>query len=78
MDLIRSGGPAGGVVAVSRDGTTFATPEGVHFADRSDDVFRMADGSVGTRIGAVIFVQNEEGQQTPVFWLESASPDPSE
>jgi hypothetical protein len=78
MDLIRSGGPAGGVVAVSADGTTFVTPEGVHFADRSDDVFRMADGSVGRRIGAVLFVQNEEGVQVPAFWLEAASPDPSE
>ena len=56
-------GPAGPVVATSADGSTFATASGASFAERIDDVFCMADGSVGRPIGAVMFVQNEAGEQ---------------
>jgi len=77
MDRIRDQGPSGRVVATSVDGSTFATAAGAAFAERVDQVFRMTDGSVGTLIGAVVFVQNELGEQVRAYWLESA-PDTSE
>jgi hypothetical protein len=77
MDEIREKGPAGRVLATSLDGSTFVTPAGVAFAQRVDEVFRMADGSVGTLIGAVVFVQNEEGLQVAAYWL-APIPDSSE
>jgi hypothetical protein len=77
MDQIRAQGPTGRVVATSVDGNTFATAAGGAFAERVDEVFRMSDGSVGTLIGAVVFVQNEAGEQVPAYWLEPV-PDSSE
>jgi hypothetical protein len=77
MDRIRAQRPTGRVVATSVDGNTFATAAGGAFAERVDEVFRMSDGSVGTLIGAVVFVQNEAGEQVPAYWLEPV-PDSSE
>jgi len=77
MDRIRAQGPTGRIVATSVDGSTYSTGAGDVFAERGDDRFRMADGSVGTLIGAVVFVQNEAGEQVPAYWLEPV-PDPSE
>jgi len=77
MDQIRDRGPAGRVVATSDDGSTFTTTLGALFAERVDEVFRMADGSVGTLVGAFVFVQNEAGEQVPAYWLEP-TPDTSE
>ena len=77
MDEIREQGPTGHVLATSVDGSTFLTAAGALFAERLDDVFRMADGSVGMLIGAVVFVQNQVGAQTPAYWLEPV-PDTSE
>jgi len=70
MDQIRAEGPTGQVVATSIDGNTYATAAGDPFAARGDERFHMADGSVGTLIGAVVFVQNEAGEQVPAYWLE--------
>ena len=72
MDRLRAQGPTGRVVATSADGSTFATASGAAFAERIDDVFRMADGSVGRLIGAVVFVQNDSGEQVRAYWLEPA------
>lgn len=77
MDRLRAQGPTGRVVATSVDGSTFATALGAAFAERVDEVFRMTDGSFGTLIGAVVFVQNEAGEQVPAYWLEPV-PDTSE
>ena len=74
MDQIRLYGPIGQVVATSLDGYTFSrTGDGTFFAERTDERIRMADGSLGTLIGAVVFVQNEVGEQVRAYWLESAS-----
>ena len=62
--------PNGRVLASSSDGVTFATPDGTFFAKRTDEVFRMADGSVGMLIGSVVFVQNDVGEQVRAYWLE--------
>ncbi len=62
--------PNGRVLASSSDGATFATPDGIFFAKRIDEVFRMADGSVGTLIGSVVFVLNDVGEQVRAYWLE--------
>ncbi len=70
MELLRVQDPNGRVLATSPDGVTFATSDGTFFATRSDEVFRMADGSVGTLIGAVVFVQNDVGEQVRAYWLE--------
>jgi hypothetical protein len=72
MDLLRVQDPNGRVLAMSADGVTFSTAEGTLFATRTDDVLRMADGSVGTLIGAVVFVQNDMGEQVRAYWLEPA------
>jgi hypothetical protein len=78
MDQIRLYGPTGHVVATSFDGCTFRrTDDGTLFAERTDELIRMADGSLGTLIGAVVFVQNDVGEQVRAYWLESAS-DPTE
>jgi hypothetical protein len=37
---------------------------------RIEDVFRMADDSLGTLIGSVVFTQGPGGTQNPTFWLE--------
>jgi hypothetical protein len=73
MDQIRAEGPSGRVLATSRDGSTFVTPAGVVFAERVSDTFRMANGSLGTLIGAVVFVQNEVGKQVAAYWLVPVS-----
>ena len=72
MDQLRARGPTGRVVATSADGCTFTTASGAAFAERMDDVLRMADGSVGRIIGAVVFVQNDLGEQVRAYWLEPA------
>jgi hypothetical protein len=72
MDQLRARGPTGRIVATSADGRAFANASGAPFAERIDDVFRMADGSVGRLIGAVVFVQNEVGEQVRAYWLEPA------
>ncbi len=72
MDLLRAHDPNGRVLATSSDGVTFVTADGTFFATRTDDVLRMANGSVGTLIGAVVFVQNDMGEQVRAYWLEAA------
>jgi hypothetical protein len=72
VDQLRNRGPTGQILATSVDGRTFSTDAGTFFAERVDDVLRMADGSVGTLIGAVVFVQDQAGAQVAGFWLESA------
>ena len=76
MDRIRARGPTGHVVAVSVDGSTFVTTDGAAFAERTDQVLNMVDGSVGTLVGAVVFMQNEVGEQVRAYWLEPAPDDP--
>jgi hypothetical protein len=51
---------------------TYSTDAGTFFAERVGDMFRMADGSVGTLIGAVVFVHDQAGMQVAGFWLEPA------
>lgn len=48
------------------------TADGGTFAERTDQVLRMADGSIGTLVGAVVFMQNEAGEQVRAYWLEPA------
>lgn len=76
MDQLRHGGPTGRVLAASADGRTFATDAGAFFAKRVDGLFRMADDSVGTLVGSVVFVQNDEGVQIPAYWLGPAPATP--
>lgn len=60
-------------MATSSDGANFVTEDGEHFALRSANNFEMADGSVGRLGGTVVYVKDHEGQEKPVFWLESDS-----
>ncbi len=76
MDRIRARGPTGHVVAISVDGRTFVTADGGTFAERTDQVLHMGDGSVGTLVGAVVFMQNEVGEQVRAYWLEPAADAP--
>lgn len=71
MDRLRVHDPNGRVVATSLDGVSFNTADGTHFAKRVDDVFQMADGSMATLVGPVVFMPNSDGVQTRAFWLES-------
>jgi hypothetical protein len=72
MDRLRAQGPTGRVGATSADGSSIATASRAAFGVRIDDFLRMADGSVGKLIGAVVFVQNEAGEQVRAYWLEPA------
>jgi hypothetical protein len=77
MEQLRSHRPEGEVVAKSADGTNFVSvSDDTLFARRVGVVFRMADGSIGTLGGHVVFMQNAAGKQYPAFWLESV-PDSS-
>jgi hypothetical protein len=76
MGQLRNGGPTGQVLVASADGRTFATEAGAFFAERVDGVFRMADDSVGTLVGSVVFMQNGEGVQIPAYWLGPAPATP--
>jgi len=71
MDQLRVYESDGEVVATSIDGVDFvAVTGGNPFAKRIGDVFHMADDSLGTLIGSVIFTQGSGGTQNPTFWLE--------
>ncbi len=72
MDVLRAQDPNGRVLATSSNGVTFANADGTYFATRTDEVLRMADGSIGTLIGAVVFVQDDLGEQVRAYWLEQA------
>jgi hypothetical protein len=71
MDQLRAYEPDGRVVATSSDGVNFTdVADGNPFARRMGDVFHMADDSLGTLIGSVVFTQGSGGTQNPTFWLE--------
>ena len=71
MDQLRAYEAGGHVVATSIDGVDFiAVADGKPFAKRIGDVFHMADDSLGTLIGSVVFTQGSGGTQNPTFWLE--------
>jgi hypothetical protein len=71
MDQLRVYESDGQVVATSIDGVDFtAVTGGKPFARRIGDVFHMADDSLGTLIGSVVFTQGSGGTQNPTFWLE--------
>lgn len=71
MDQLRVYEADGHVVATSTDGIDFtAVSGGDPFAKRIGDVFHMADDSLGTLIGSVVFTQGSGGAQNPTFWLE--------
>ena len=72
MDLLRVQDSNGRVLAMSSDGVTFSAADGTPFAERTDEVLRMADGSVGMLVGSVVFVQNDVGEQVRAYWLEPA------
>lgn len=72
MHKLRQHQADGELVATSSDKTTYQTADGTLFAHRTDDIFAMVDGRVGTKNGTVVFVKDSEGTDVPTYWFEDA------